>query len=103
MVIRMISGGFGLVSQDAGGAPRFTLKTPQSGWFEAPDDKAEELVKAGRAVAKTAAAPAALQEAEAEAETVDEEDGPDLSVSDVVPAEPVPEKPVKKRSRRKKD
>lgn len=106
MVIRMISGGFGLSYTDANGAQRFDLKTPSSGWFEAPDDLAEKLVSAGRAAARKAApAPLAAVEAEEEAETVDaadivdEEDGPDLSVSDVVLPE-ASKKPA--RSRRKK-
>ena len=101
MVIRMISGGYGLNYTDANGVPRFALKTPSSGWFECPDDQAEALVKAGRAIAKRPApAQPAPQEAAEEAETVDEEDGPDLSVSDVVLPDPEPKKPA--RSRRKK-
>ncbi len=104
MVIRMISGALGLSYTDANGVPRFALKTPSSGWFEAPDGQAEALVKAGRAVAKDIAPapqpkPQPVQEAAEVTETVDEEDGPDLSVSDVVLPE-VPEKPA--RSRRKK-
>ena len=100
MVIRMISGGFGLNYTDANGIPRFALKTPSSGWFEAPDDQAEALVKAGRAIAKRPA-PAwpAPQEAAEEAETI-EEDGPDLSVSDVVLPE-APKKPAKSRRKKK--
>lgn len=98
MVIRMISGGYGLNYTDANGVSRFALKTPSSGWFEAPDDQAKALINAGRAAAKEfVPAPPAAEE---EAETVDEEDGPDLSVSDVVLPDPEPKKPA--RSRRKK-
>ena len=100
MVIRMISGGFGLNYTDANGIPRFALKTPSSGWFEAPDDQAEALVKAGRAAAKRSApAPLPPQEEAEEAETI-EEDGPDLSVSDVVLPE-APKKPAKSRRKKK--
>lgn len=97
MVIRMISGGFGLTYTDGNGTQRFSLKTPSSGYFEAPDELAEELVKAGRAVAKKlAAAPAALPEAQ----TVEEdEDGPDLSVSDVVLPKEEPKRTTRKRKK----
>lgn len=111
MVIRMISGGCGLSYVDANGVQRFALKTPSSGWFEAPDDQAKALIKAGRAVVKNSA-PAPLA-AEEEAETVvesadvfaedaaDEEDGPDLSVSDVVLPDPEPKKPASRRRKKK--
>ena len=110
MVIRMISGGYGLNYTDANGVPRFALKTPSSGWFEAPDDQAKALINAGRAAAKSVFAPPAAEE---EAETVvksvdvfaedaaDEEDGPDLSVSDVVLPDPEPKKPASRRRKRK--
>ena len=110
MVIRMISGGYGLNYTDANGVPRFALKTPSSGWFEAPDDQAKALINAGRAAAKSVFAPPAVKE---EAETVvesvdvfaedaaDEEDGPDLSVSDVVLPDPEPKKPASRRRKRK--
>lgn len=110
MVIRMISGGYGLSYVDAHGAQRFALKTPSSGWFEAPDDQAKALIKAGRAVAKSVfAPPAAEEEAETVVESVDvfaedaadEEDGPDLSVSDVVLPDPEPKKPASRRRKKK--
>ena len=111
MVIRMISGGYGLNYTDANGVSRFALKTPSSGWFEAPDDQAKALINAGRAAAKefVPAPPAAEEEAETVVESVDvfaedaadEEDGPDLSVSDVVLPDPEPKKPASRRRKKK--
>lgn len=62
--IRITRGGCGISYEDAHGAKRHALKTPESGPFECDDAQADRLVRLGVAAYVTTKTPEAQQEPE---------------------------------------